>query len=132
MKLHHICIQTDRYKESVKFYTEIMGFSLIKETPGFQKRVFNSWLKQDDLMIELQTNRVNEKLYNFDKKNKGIVHLAMIVEDLEVEYLRIKQLGFDGFKTKSDQAIYEVEGGKLFKIVAPEGTIIEMREQMEI
>lgn len=48
----------------------------------FQKRLFNSWLKQEDLMIELQTNRVNEKLTNFDKRNKGIVHLSMLVDDI--------------------------------------------------
>jgi len=132
MRLHHICIQTDRYQESLRFYTNVLGFKLIKETPGFHTRLFNSWLELDDLMIELQTNKVNEELIDYDKRNKGIVHFAMSVDDIESEYLRIKNHGFNSFLTKSGQDIYEVENGKLFKIVAPEGTIIEIRDQVEI
>lgn len=36
----------------------------------------------------------------------------------------------DKFKTKTDEDIYEVEGCKIFKIIAPEGTIIEFRDQL--
>lgn len=132
MRLHHICIQTDRYEESLKFYKEVLGFTLIKETPGFHSRAFNTWLKQDDWMIELQTKRANEKLIAFNNRNKGIVHLSMLVDDIEAEYLRIKSLGCNSFKTKTGQDIYEVENSKLFKLVAPEGTIIEIRDQVEI
>ena len=27
--LHHVCIQTDKYKESLDFYTNILGFKII-------------------------------------------------------------------------------------------------------
>jgi glyoxylase I family protein len=64
-RLHHICIQSDKYEESVKFYTDILGFDLVKETKNFHGRLFNSWLQQGELMIELQTNKGNEPL----KKN---------------------------------------------------------------
>ncbi len=30
MKIHHICIQTNTYEESKKFYMYILGFKLIK------------------------------------------------------------------------------------------------------
>ncbi|MBN2222111.1 MAG: VOC family protein, partial [Vallitaleaceae bacterium] len=32
MRLHHICIQTNQYEESKKFYMEVLGFTLLKET----------------------------------------------------------------------------------------------------
>lgn len=129
MKLHHICIQTDSYEESLKFYIDILGFTMIKETASFHKRFYNSWLQQDSFMIELQTNKLDEVLIDFNKSNKGIIHFALFGDDIEAEYMRIKNLGFDKFISKNNQDIYEVEGGKLFKIVAPEGTIIEIRAQ---
>jgi glyoxylase I family protein len=46
--------------------------------------------------------------------------------------MRIKNLGFNIFNSKGGKDIYKVENGKLFKIVAPEGTIIEIRDQAEI
>lgn len=131
-RLHHICIQTDTYEESVKFYTDIMGFKLIKESPDFHTRLFNSWLQQGELMIELQTNKANEELNNYNERNKGMVHFCMVVDDIDLEYMRIKKLGFSKFKSKSGENIYKVENGKLFKMIAPEGTIVEIRDQVEI
>ena len=29
--LHHVCIQTDKYKESLDFYTNVLGFKVIRE-----------------------------------------------------------------------------------------------------
>ena len=132
MMLHHICIQTDCYDESIKFYEEILGFEMVKETKGFHGRHFNSWIKRDNFMIELQTNKVDEDLIDYNKRSKGIAHVAFMVDDIEYEYERIKTLGYNTFIRKKDQDIYEVEGGKLFKILAPEGTIIEVRDQKNI
>lgn len=131
-RLHHICIQTDHYEESVQFYTRILGFKLIKESPNFHSRQFNSWLQLNEMMIELQTNKENEELIEFNNRNKGIVHFCMVVDNIEEEYMHIKNLGFNGFKSKFGEDIYKVENGKLFKIIAPEGTIIEFRDQEEI
>ena len=33
--MHHVCIQTSNYRESLKFYTEILGFEIVKETKNF-------------------------------------------------------------------------------------------------
>lgn len=40
--MHHVCIQTEKYKESLEFYTKILGFELVTETPNFHKRDFNT------------------------------------------------------------------------------------------
>ncbi|WP_454755344.1 hypothetical protein [Cetobacterium ceti] len=34
---------------------------------------------------------------------------------------------YKNFKLKDNEIIYNVEGGKLFKIISPEGSIIEIR-----
>ena len=62
--IHHVCIQTENYTESLNFYKNILGFETIKETKNFHGREFNTWLKLGNFMIELQTPKNND---NFKK-----------------------------------------------------------------
>lgn len=128
MKFHHICIQTTKYEESIYFYNKILGFNLIKESENFHSRKYNSWLEKNQMMIEIQTEKNSQELSKFNKNTEGIVHFCIIVDDVEVEYKKLKSKGFYNFKSKNGEDIYEVEGGKLLKIFAPEGTIIEIRD----
>ena len=54
--------------------------------------------------------------------------MGFLVENVEHEYERIKNLGYTDFKVKNGEIIYSVECEKLFKIKAPEGTEIEIRD----
>jgi hypothetical protein len=63
---------------------------------------------------------------------EGIVHFCIYLDDIQSEYQRMKQLGYTSFLSKNGEDIYEVEGGRLFKIAAPEGTIIEIRDNKGI
>lgn len=130
-RCHHVCIQTDCYEASLDFYTRVMAFVVVKETKHFHGRRYNTWLECDGFMIELQTNREHEVLTDYSDTQKGLVHFCFMVDNVEAEYERIKALGYNTFKFKpsSESAIYEVEGSKLLKIVAPEGTIIEIRDR---
>lgn len=130
--LHHICIQTNKYERSLSFYTEILGFEVIKETKNFHGRYFNTWLRLNSFMIEMQTAKIGEQFNEFNSLNEGIVHFCIFVDDIQYEYQRLKQLGCLSFLSKNGEDIYKVEGGYLFKIVAPEGTIIEVRDSEEI
>lgn len=128
MLIHHVCIQTDKYEESLNFYRNILGFELIQETPNFHNRKYNSWLKIGEFMIELQTNKQNEDLREYSSSSAGIVHMCFKVDDIKKEYDKIKSLGYDNFKRKNNEVIYKVEKGYLFKVIAPEGTQIEFRD----
>ena len=44
--MHHVCIQTNSYKESLEFYKNILGFEIVEETKNFHTRDYNTWLKQ--------------------------------------------------------------------------------------
>lgn len=127
--MHHVCIQTEKYKESLEFYTKILGLKLVKEIPNFHNRDFNTWLEMGTFMIELQTSKKGEKLKSWSSLNKGIVHMCFLVDNVQKEFERIKKLGYTNFKSKNGQEIYKVEDGFLFKIKAPEGTEIEMRDR---
>lgn len=130
--MHHVCIQTSNYKESMEFYTRILGFEVVQETENFHNRAYNTWLKLGEFMIELQTNKNDEKLIKWSNLNEGIVHMCFLVKDVREEFERIKALGYNNFKIKNGKAVYDVEGSLLLKIKAPEGTEIEMRDTADI
>ena len=127
--MHHVCIQTSNYEESLRFYRDIMEFEVVSETKDFHGRDFNTWLKLGDFMIELQTAKSGDSLNNWSSLNEGIVHMCFLVDSVDKEYDRIVSLGYDKFKVKNGEVIYNVEGGKLFKVKAPEGTEIEIRDK---
>ncbi|MBS5937441.1 VOC family protein [Clostridium sartagoforme] len=126
--IHHVCIQTGKYKESLDFYTKILGFEIISETPNFHGRDFNTWIKLGSFMIELQTPKKGDIFNDWSSLNSGPVHLAFMVDNVEEEYERIKSLGYKNFKLKNGEVVYKVLGQNLLKIKAPEGTEIEMRD----
>ena len=126
--IHHVCIQTEKYEESLNFYTNILGFELIHETENFNTRGYNTWFKLGDFMIELQKHKEGEKLNEYTSSIEGSVTMGFKVDDIKEEYNRIKSLGYDNFKRKNSEEIYKVENGYLFKIIAPEGTQIEFRD----
>ena len=126
--IHHVCIQTESYQESLSFYTEIMGFEIVNETAEFHGRAYNTWIKLEGFMIELQTPKKDDKLNEWSNKNAGIVHMCFMVDDVEKEFNRINSLGYDDFKVKNGEKLYKVEGNYLFKVKAPEGTEIEFRD----
>lgn len=132
--LHHICIQTNHYELSMNFYTKILGFEIVKETSNFHGRRYNTWLKLDSFLIEMQTPKrgVCARFNEFNGNAEGITHFCLYLKDIQSEYQRMKQLGCTSFLSKNGEDIYEVEGGRLFKIAAPEGTIIEIRDNKGI
>lgn len=130
--IHHVCIQTNDYKSSLDFYTKILGFEIYKETKNFHNRDYNTWLKLDDFMIELQTPKNNVPFTKYSTLSEGIVHMCFYTDSVEDQYKRIKSLGYSDFKIKNGSEIYKVENGYLFKVKAPEGTEIEFRDSLII
>ena len=126
--LDHICIQTECYEDSLDFYTRFLGFRVIVETPGFHSRDFNTWLESSGIRIELQTPKAGTTFNQWSSLNAGPVHLAFIVDDVAAFYKELKDRGCTRFKVKNGRELYEVKGTPLFKVKAPEGTEIEIRQ----
>jgi glyoxylase I family protein len=125
---HHICIQTENYSASLAFYVDLLGFEIVKETTGFHTRNYNTWLEGAGVMIELQTPKKGTKFTEWSSLNSGPVHICFIVEDVTKAYQTLKEKGYNSFKIKNGKELYEVKGSPLFKVKAPEGTEIEIRE----
>lgn len=130
LKFHHVCIQTNDYETSKDFYMNILNFQLVDETKNFHGREYNSWLKLNDFYIELQTGK--GELIRFDSNTESLAHFCLYTNDLSLVLKNILDKGYNNFKRKNNDIIYKVLNGSLFKIVAPEGTIIEIRDNAEI
>jgi glyoxylase I family protein len=127
--IHHICIETDKYIESVDFYCSILGFSILEETKDFHGRDYNTWLKKENIIIELQTPKSGASDYSSSTVNTGVVHVCFTVESLTDAIDKLTEKGFNSFRRKGSDIIYNVKGGLLAKITTPEGTVIELREE---
>ncbi len=129
--VHHLCIQTNTYLETLRFYTEGLGFKIVQESPDFHGRNFNTWLQLEGFYIELQTGKCNEILTDGNTNSQGLSHFCLWVQDLNAEVIRLRELGTE-FILKNNEYIYYVENGSLCKIKAPEGTIVELRDNRGI
>lgn len=123
--VHHICIQTNDYAQSLAFYQQI-GFCLVEETPNFHGRAYNSWLRLQEFYIELQTGK-GSLIQQEIRESTGIVHFCLWVPDLP-QFIQRSGLSEAVFIPKNGHIIYQVAGGALCKARAPEGTIVEFRE----
>jgi len=52
---HHICIETNCYSKSIDFYKNVFGFCVVDKKHNFHNREYCTWLKKNDVIIELQT-----------------------------------------------------------------------------
>ena len=110
-----------------------MGWLRFSAPAYFLGRGYHSWLREPGgFMIELQTAKAGGQFSPACKEAEGLAHLCFLVEDVEAEARRILAAGYDHFRCKNGQAVYEVLGSKLCKVVAPEGTIIELRDTAEL
>lgn len=132
MTIHHVCIQTAVYEASKRFYTELLGFKVVSETQNFHGRAFNTWLQAPDgFRIELQTAKAEQPLSPCEPNAAGIAHLCFVEKNLDACVETMLHAGC-GFRRKHGEVIYTVLGGRLAKVIAPEGTVIELRESAEL
>lgn len=123
---HHFCIHTANYDDSFNFYTQLLGFELVKDDLHAPKRLHRTWLKRGPLMIELLSEKCNKKYGDYSNALQGVSHLSFEVEDIEQAFAEAKDYGAIT-KSKHGKDIYRIKGGLQFKLVAPEGTEIEIR-----
>lgn len=131
-ELHHVCIQTSNYEESLDFYVRLLGFKIIKESRDFHSRDYNTWLRAANFMIELQTPKKGTAFLEWSSLNSGPVHICIVVDDVKKVYEYLKSQGYRNFKLKNGEELYYVVDSYIFKVRAPEGTEIEVRDNPNI
>ncbi|TDQ19498.1 glyoxylase I family protein [Algoriphagus boseongensis] len=102
--LHHIAIICSDYERSKKFYTEVLGFTIIQEIYRKERDSFK-------LDLALNGNYLIE-LFSFPNPPKrvsrpeacGLRHLAFAVENIEKEVAKLHNLGIEVEEIRIDES----------------------------
>ena len=124
-KIHHVAILTDRYEESKKFYTDLLGFTIINETYREQRDSYKLDLAiNGQYCIELFSFPEYKERNNFPE-SKGLRHLAFAVDDVEkwIDFLRSKNVNVQ------DVRVDEITLKKFTFFYDPNGQPLELYEE---
>ena len=123
--IHHIAIIAGNYALSKKFYTEILGFTVVRETYREERRSYK---------LDLAINGVYQlELFSFpDVKErpsfpeaKGLRHLAFAVPDIDKGVLELRSRGIEVEEVRIDQLT-----NKRFAFFSdPDGQPLELYEE---
>src|SRR4051812_11593551 len=83
-RIHHVAILTDRYEESKQFYTEILGFTIVKETYREKRDSYKLDLAIDGVYCIELFSFPEYKERNSFPESKGLRHLAFRSEERRV------------------------------------------------
>jgi glyoxylase I family protein len=123
--IHHVAILTDNYALSKQFYTEILGFTIIRETYRAES---------DSYKLDLAINGTYKiELFSFSDyrergsypESKGLRHLAFAVNDVEASAAFLKTKNVD----VQDVRIDELTGKKFVFFIDPNGQPLELYEE---
>jgi glyoxylase I family protein len=123
--IHHIAIITDNYEVSKKFYTEVMGFKVIRE-------VYRE--KRNSYKLDLSVNgKYQIELFSFPDyrerpgypEAKGLRHLAFAVANVEESANELKSKGVEVEYIRVD----EYTNKKFTFFTDPNGQPLELYEE---
>lgn len=124
-EIHHIAILTDDYERSKRFYTEVLGFSIIRET--YRK-------ERDSYKLDLSiAGKYQIELFSFPDfrergsypEAKGLRHLAFAVGNVEAAAAELKTKGVSIEQVRID----ELTGKKFVFFTDPNGQPLELYEE---
>ncbi|HLK28892.1 MAG TPA: VOC family protein [Puia sp.] len=123
--IHHIAIITDDYEKSKKFYTEVLGFEIVRE-------VYRN--ERDSYKLDLSVNgKYQIELFSFPHprergshpESKGLRHLAFAVDNIEEQVKELKSKGVE----VEDIRIDEYTNKKFTFFSDPNGQPLELYEE---
>ncbi len=120
--IHHVAIltSTDLYEESKRFYTEVLGFTVIEEVFREERNSYKLDLALNGLyQIELFSFPAYRERGSFPEA-KGLRHLAFAVKDvkeghswLQAKSVRVEEVRTDEFTGKQFVFFYDPNGQPL-------------------
>lgn len=123
MKIHHIALIVSNKENSLKFYTEILGFKKISEHFRAERNSYK---------IDLERNGMRLEMFTFPEtvprptrpEAMGLRHLAFELGDIAGYHARLKVQGVVPEEIRVD----EYTGKKFFFFPDPDGLPIEIYE----
>ena len=123
--IHHVAILTDDYEKSKKFYTEVLGFTVLAETYREERNSYKLDLAVNGCyQVELFSFPEFKERQSFPEA-KGLRHLAFAVDDIEeaVNELILKKVDVQGIR------VDELTNKRFCFFYDPNGQPLELYEQ---
>lgn len=106
MRLAHVAIVVSDYDEAIDYYTTVLGFSLVEDTPqGDGKR----WVvvapdRSSGAALVLALARTPEQLSRVGNQTGGRVFLFVHTTDFDADYARLRAAGVRFVETPRSEA----------------------------
>lgn len=122
-KVHHIAIIGSNYEASKKFYTDLLGFQVIRENYREERDDYKIDLAFGDMELELFIIKDCPKRPSYPEAY-GLRHLAFAVESVEKTVNELNSLGIETEPVRID----EFTGKKMTFFHDPDGLPLEIHE----
>jgi catechol 2,3-dioxygenase-like lactoylglutathione lyase family enzyme len=117
-RLNHVGIRVTNFEESLKFYTQVMGFKEAYRFPSPDGRPSTTFLQVNrDTFIEMAPPD--------GKQPAGLTHIGLYSDDAQASVTQFRQAG----GTATDPRPSENSGSRLANVTDPSGIRIEINEQ---
>ena len=122
--IHHVAVLTDNYEVSKRFYTEVLGFEIIKETYRAERQSYKLDLAiNSTYQIELFSFPDYRERASYPEA-KGLRHMAFTVDDVEVAAAFLKEKNVNVQEVRVD----EITGKRFVFFYDPNGQPLELYE----
>jgi lactoylglutathione lyase len=116
-RLNHVGISVSNFDESLKFYTQVMGFKEAYRFPSPDGRPSTTFLQVNrDTFIEMAPA---------NGKPAGLTHIGVYSDDAQGSVMQFRQAG----ATVADSRPSENSGSRLANVTDPDGIRVEINEQ---
>ncbi|HEV7621427.1 MAG TPA: VOC family protein [Flavisolibacter sp.] len=122
--VHHIAIICADYTRSKKFYTEVLGFSIIREVFRKERNSYKLDLSLNGKYIIELFSFPDPPLRLSGPEATGLRHLAFEVENIEEAILSLKENGVNTEEIRTD----EYTGKQFSFFMDPDGLPLELYE----
>ena len=117
-RINHVGISVTNFDESLKFYTQVMGFKEAYRFPSPNGQPSTTFLQVSrDTFIEMAPATARQPA--------GLTHIGLYSDDAQASVLQFRQAG----ATATDARASENSGSKLSNVTDPNGIRIEINEQ---
>jgi len=122
--IHHVAVLTDNYEVSKRFYTEVLGFEIIKETYRAERQSYKLDLAiNGTYQIELFSFPDYRERASYPEA-KGLRHMAFTVDDVEAAAAFLKEKNVNVQEVRVD----EITGKRFVFFYDPNGQPLKLYE----